>query len=147
MCTHISRDLLFQLEGLRTSKEAWDNLEPFFGKQDELQGHILENELIALQLISFETIQQFFTKYKSLVLQNKQCGLERKVEQLVLSVLSKIGPEYLIFVSTFHSRRDSIPNWNIPSLDDFVDYLIQEQDKLVQMGVIQTSKNQTLLMT
>ena len=35
----------------------------------------------------------------------------------------------------------------MPSLDDFVESLIQEQDKLVQMGVIQTSKNQALLMT
>ena len=36
MCTHISRDLLFHLEGLRTPKEAWDKLESMFGKQDEL---------------------------------------------------------------------------------------------------------------
>ena len=32
----------------------------------------------------------------------------------------------------------------MPSLDAFVESLIQEQDKLVQMGVIQTSKNQAL---
>ena len=32
MCTHISRDLLFHLEGLRTPKEAWDKLESLFGK-------------------------------------------------------------------------------------------------------------------
>ena len=62
MCIHISQDLLFHLEGLKTRKESWENLESLFGKQDELQGHILENELIALQLNSFETIHQFFTK-------------------------------------------------------------------------------------
>ena len=33
------------------------------------------------------------------------------------------------------------------SLDSFIDSLIQKKDKLVQMGVIQTSKNQALLMT
>ena len=44
LCTHISRDLLFHLEGLRTPKEAWEKLEVLFGKQDELQGHILEKE-------------------------------------------------------------------------------------------------------
>ena len=33
------------------------------------------------------------------------------------------------------------------SLDAFVESLIQEKDKLVQMGVIQKSKNQALLMT
>ena len=35
----------------------------------------------------------------------------------------------------------------MPSLYAFVEPVIQEQDKLVQMGVIQTSKNQALLMT
>ena len=48
MCAHISQDLLFHLEGLRTPKEAWENLEYFFGKQDELRGHILNNKVIAL---------------------------------------------------------------------------------------------------
>ena len=47
LCTHISIDLLFHLEGLRTPKEAWEKLEVLFGKQDELRGHFLENELIA----------------------------------------------------------------------------------------------------
>ena len=46
MCTLISQDLLFHLEGLRNLKEAWDKIESLFGKQEELRGHILENELI-----------------------------------------------------------------------------------------------------
>ena len=65
----------------------------------------------------------------------------------MISILSKLGSEYSVFVSTFHSGRASIRNWKMPSLDAFVESLIQEQDKLVQMGVIQTSKNQALLMT
>ena len=65
----------------------------------------------------------------------------------MLYVLSKICFEYSVFVSTFHSGRDSTPNWKIPSLDMFVESLIQEHDKLVQMGVLQTSKNQALLMS
>ena len=36
LCTHISKDLLFHLEGLRTPKEAWEKLEYFFGKQYEI---------------------------------------------------------------------------------------------------------------
>ena len=35
----------------------------------------------------------------------------------------------------------------MPSLDGFFESLIQEQDKLVQIGVLQTSKNQALLMS
>ena len=93
LCTHISQDLLFHLEGLETPKEAWEKLESLFGKQDELQGHILENELIALQPSSFETIQRFFTKFKSLALQCKQCEIERKDEQVVLLELRNLGSE------------------------------------------------------
>ena len=48
LCTHISTDLLFHLEGLKTPKEGWEKLKFLFEKQDELQVHILENELIAL---------------------------------------------------------------------------------------------------
>ena len=91
LCTHISRDLLFHLEGLKTPKEAWENLEFLFGKQYYIRGHILENELFSLHPNSFETIQQFFTKFKSLELRCKQCGLERKDEKSVVSVLRNIS--------------------------------------------------------
>ena len=32
LCTHISKDLLFHLEGLRTPKEDWEKIEVLFGK-------------------------------------------------------------------------------------------------------------------
>ena len=147
LCTHISRDLLFHLEGLRIFKESWENIEVLFGKQYEIWGYILENELIALHPSSFETIQQLFTKFKFLALQCRHCLIERKDEQHVLSILNKLHSEYFVFVSIFHSRRASISNWKMPSLDSFVDSLIHEQEKLVQMGVIQTSKDQDLLVT
>ena len=41
LCAHISRDLLFRLEGLKTPKEAWDKIQLFFGNKYELWGHIL----------------------------------------------------------------------------------------------------------
>ena len=41
MCIHISKDLLFHIDGLETMEEVWDNLESLFGKQDEMRGHIL----------------------------------------------------------------------------------------------------------
>ena len=36
MCTHIYWDILFHLEGLRTSKEYWDKIETLIGKQDDI---------------------------------------------------------------------------------------------------------------
>ena len=71
MCIHISRDILFHLEGLKTPKEVWDKLEYLFGKQDELRGHIMENEFIVIHPNNFQYIQQLFSKFKSLVMQCK----------------------------------------------------------------------------
>ena len=35
MCIHISTELLFHLDGLRTPKEVWGKLKSLFGKKDE----------------------------------------------------------------------------------------------------------------
>ena len=102
-----------------------------FNKQDELRGHILDNELVSLHPNNFETIKQFFTKFKSLVLQCRQCRIEHKDEQNVLSILNKIGPEYSVYVSMFHSKQERFPDWKVPSLDSFFKSLIKEQDKLI----------------
>ena len=55
LSTHISRDLLFHLEGLRNPREAWENIDSLFNKQYELQGYILDNELVSLHPNSFDT--------------------------------------------------------------------------------------------
>ena len=43
---------------------------------------------------SFESLQLYFSKFKTIFLQLKQCGIEKKEDNLVLEILSKIGPEY-----------------------------------------------------
>ena len=89
---------------------------------------------------SFDSIQGFFTKFKSLVLMLKHCGIEKKDDQLILSILSKLGHEYSVFVSIFHATSLVISNWKTPSLSTFSDSLTKEQDKLIQMGVLKSSK-------
>ena len=80
-------------------------IESLFGKTDEMRVHQLENELISLSQSHYKTIQEFFTKFKSLVLRLKQCGIEKKKEHLILSILLKLGPKYFVFVSIFHSSK------------------------------------------
>jgi hypothetical protein len=56
---------------------------------------------------------------------------------MVLTILSKLGPEFSIFVSTFHTVRfASGVTWKMPSLEDFIESLTQEQTKLINMGAI-----------
>ena len=127
----ISPNLLFHLDGLTTPNQVWTKLESLFGVQDELRAHQLDIELFSMIPRSFDSIEGLFTKFKSLVLMIKHCGIEKKYDQLILSILSKLGPEYSFFVSTFHGTRLAIWNWKIPSLSTFFDSLTKEKAKLI----------------
>ena len=60
--------LIFHIDGLTKPNVVWIKLESLFGKKDDLRGHQLENELISLRPIEFETIKEFIIKFKSLLL-------------------------------------------------------------------------------
>ena len=64
---------------------------------------------------------------------------------MVLTILSKLGPEFFVFVSTFHIVRfASGATWKMPSLEDFIESLTQEQTKLINMGTIKGPRVHTL---
>jgi hypothetical protein len=54
-----------------------------------------------------DNIQDLFTKFKNLLSQIKACRVDKLKEekQMVLTILSKIGHELSVFVSTFHYVR------------------------------------------
>ena len=91
LCLSISKDLLFHLDGLTSPNEVWEKITDIFGKTDEMRGHQIKNELISPSPSSFESLQLYFSKFKALVLQLKQCGIKKKDDQLVLAILSKLG--------------------------------------------------------
>ena len=70
-----------------------------------MRGHQIENELISLSPSSFKSLQLYFSKFKALVLQLKQFWIEMKEDKLVLTIISKLGPNYSVFVSTFHDTK------------------------------------------
>ena len=110
-----------------------------------MRGHQIENELISLSPSSFELLQLYFTTFKALVLQLKQGGIETKENKLVLTILSKCGTNYSVFVLTFHATKLTARTWKMPNLAEFMESRTQEQDKLVMMGTIKPSKDQALL--
>jgi hypothetical protein len=60
--------------------------------------------------------------------------------------MKKLGPEISVFVSTFHSTRFTAgATWTMPSLSQFIKALTQEQDKLIQMGIIKVPKPHALV--
>ena len=51
-----------------------------------------------------------------------------------------MGPDYLVFVSSFHSTRLALgASWKMPTLDNFVAPLLQEKNKLNQMRSLKTT--------
>ena len=73
-------------------------------------------------------MNDFFTKFKHLVLQLKQCEVEKEYDHLILP---KLGANYLVFVSTFHIEKLTTWNWKIPTLNAFIESLTNKHDKLV----------------
>ena len=131
LCLSISQYLLFQINAQNTPKQVWDKLASLFDKQDDLRIYQLENELISLHPANFKTLNDFFTKFKHLVFQLKLCKVETEDDQLILAILSKIGADYSVFVSTFHSGKLTTPNWKMPTLNSFIESLTNEHDKLI----------------
>jgi len=85
------------------------------------------------------------SKINTLLQHAKACGIDRKEEYLILSILSKLGPEYYVFVSSFHTTNHFMgKSWKMPSMDIFIELLIHEQNKLIQMGVLKRSKAHAL---
>jgi hypothetical protein len=148
ICSLISLDLLFHISSCKTPNEAWKTLEFLFGKKDEMRGHILEVDFLTLDPKIFDNIQDFFTKFKDLLSQLKACRFDKLAEekQMVLTILSKIGPKFSVFLSTFHSVRfTSGATWKMPSLEEFIESLTQEQTKLINMGTIKGPRAHALI--
>jgi hypothetical protein len=85
-----------------------------------MRGHMIEVEFLTLDPKIFDNLQDFFTKFKDLLSQLKACRVDKYKEekQIILTILSKIGLEFLVFVSTFHSVVfASRATWNMPSLE------------------------------
>ena len=105
-------------------------METLYRKHDDLRVYQLENELMSLQPSNFETLNDFFTKFKHIVLLLKQCNVEKEDDQLILAILSKLGVDYSVFVSTFCAGKLTTPGWKMPTLNAFIESLTCEHDNI-----------------
>jgi hypothetical protein len=145
----ISIDLWFHVVTCKSPNEVWTTLEGLFGKKDEMRGHMLEVELNTLNRKSFDNIHDFFTKFKSFLFSLGECGIDKSTQekQLILTILAKLGPKYVVYVSNFHSGRCLLDaNWKMPTMDQFIESLTQEHTKLIQMGPMKDPKADALTM-
>ena len=78
------------------------------GIQNEIKAHQLENEFLIMDLNHFSSIEYIFSKSKTLRLLIKGCKVKKEDGSIFYSIVAKLGLSYSVFVSTFHSTRESI---------------------------------------
>ena len=93
---------------------------------------------------NFSSIGHVLSKFKILRILLEGFKVRKEDGSLIYSILANLGPTYSVFVSTFHSIREALISqgtaYKSPSFDAFCDSLISEQEKLLQLGLINTLK-------
>jgi hypothetical protein len=136
----ISPDLRFHLQSIDKPKESWEKIESVFGKQNIIQAKQLENQVLTLSPSDFSSIEDYLSKFKTLRTLCEECKIKIDKDRCIYLILSKLGIAYYVFVSTFYAMQEALGEaYQKPSLENFCDSLIREQDKLVQLGVIITA--------
>ena len=74
----ISPDVLFHVDTCKTPNNVWTKLKDFLGKQDNLIGHQLENDLHAFNPRYSETLHDYLCKFKTCISHVKACGIDKK---------------------------------------------------------------------
>ena len=106
----ISPNLRFHLEGEDSPIKAWEKLNSVFGIKNEIRSFQLENELLTLDPSNFPSIEYYLSKFKTLKLLLEGCKVKKEDAPLIYGILAKLPPTYSIFVSTFHSTRETLIN-------------------------------------
>ena len=143
----ISPELRFHIAELDTPDEAMKQINKVFGIKNEIGAHQLENELLTLDPNNVSCIKAFLSKFKTLRYLLEGVKVKKEDSILIYSILTKLGPTYSVFVSTFHSTREAFISqgqaYKSPSFDSFCDSLIREQEKLLHLGLLNLGNSST----
>jgi hypothetical protein len=119
-----------------------------FGKHNIIRAQQLENQVLTLSPSDFSCIEGYLSKFKTLKILCEECKINMDEEHCIYLILSKLGNAYYVFVSTFYAMKEALgTTYQKPTLKSFCDALIREQDKIVQLRVINIAgtSNKTLV--
>jgi hypothetical protein len=74
----ISGDLWFHLQGVDKPDDTWKHMKIVFGKNNEVQAHQLEKQLISLNPDDLSCIENYLSKFETLKLLLEDCNIEKK---------------------------------------------------------------------
>jgi hypothetical protein len=111
-----------------------------FGKHNIIQAKQLENQVLTLSPSDFSCIDDYLSKFKTLIILCEECKTKMDEQYCIYIILSKLGSAYSMFISTFYTMKEALgTTYQKLTLESFCDALIREKDKLVQLGVINTA--------
>jgi hypothetical protein len=115
-------------------------IESVFGKLNIIRAQQLENQILTLSPSDFSFLGDYLSKLKTLRILCEECKIKMDEESCIYLILSKLGRAYYVFVSTFYAMKEALGKAYVkPTLESFCASLIREEDKLVQLGVINTT--------
>jgi hypothetical protein len=136
----ISPDLRYHLQEIDDLEEAWDKIESVFGKFNIIRAQQLQNQILTLSPSDFSCLGDYLSKFKTLIILCEECKIKMEEEHCIYLILSKLGSAYSVFVSTFYAMREALGKaYEKPTLESFCASLIREEDKFIQLGVINTA--------
>jgi len=137
----ISPDLRHHLQDIDDPKEAWNTIESMFCKLNIIRAQQLENQILTLSPNDFSCLGDYLYRFKTLRILCEECKIKMEEERCIYLILSNLGSAYFVFVSTFYAMREALgeESYEKPTRESFCVSLIQEEDKLVQFGVINTA--------
>jgi hypothetical protein len=104
----ISPDLRFHIQSIDQPKDAWDKIEYVFGKHNIIREQQIENQVPTLSPNDFSCIEDYLSKFKTLILLCEECKIKIEEDRCIYLILSKLGSAYSVFVSTFHAMQEAL---------------------------------------
>jgi hypothetical protein len=137
----ISPNLRYHIQDIDDPEESWEKIESVFGKLNIIRAQQLETQILTLSPSDFSCLGDYLSRFKTLIILCEECKIKMEEECCIYLILSKLGSAYYVFVCTFYAMREALGEeaYEKPTLESFCASLIQEEDKLVQFGVINTA--------
>ena len=143
---HISNPVKYHVRKLTTPTEVWAKLKTLYGTVDEDMAYTIEANLFKLDPKSFDSIKDYLTQVDDYRAQLSDCGEPIKDGKLIKHIITHIPPEYVPFVSTYHTQELTTGSAYIkPTFEKFAETLMKEYDILVSMGILKSSKSKALV--
>ena len=122
---NISDPVKYHIRNITNPIEIWTKLEALYGIIDEDMAYTIED------------------MYRA---QLKDCGEPIKDGKLIKHVMTHLPPEYATFVSSYNTHKLTMGSaFTKPSFESFSRILVLEHEKLVSMGILQSSKTKALV--